>query len=88
MLDPRCKYWCPPHKCQTNHTPIARVTSYTHIPVGNETALTYAVATRGPIAVAMDASQSDFMSYTNGVYESPQCGSDEQSLDHGEAYVC
>ena len=82
MIDPRCKFWCPPHQCQTNHSSVANVTKYTHTLVGNETDLMYAVATHGPIAVAMDASPSSFTSYTGGIYSSPNCRSDKEGLDH------
>ena len=86
MLDPRCAYWSPPHKCQHNHTSVANVTSYKHTLVGNETDLLLALL-GGPIAVAMDASQGSFSSYTSGVYSSPRCQSDKDGLDHAVLLV-
>jgi len=54
---------------------------FVDIPSGNETALEEALALQGPVAVAIDASQSTFQLYTSGVYSDPQCSSEE--LDHG-----
>ena len=81
MIDPRCKFWCPPHVCQTNHTAVAKISKFVHTSIGNETDLLLAVS-RGPVAVAMDASQSNFMAYTGGVYSNAACQSDKADLDH------
>jgi len=81
MIDPRCKFWCPPHKCQANHTAAAKISSYTHTKIGNETDLLLALS-HGPVAVAIDASQPDFMSYQRGVYSNAACMSDKADLDH------
>jgi C1A family cysteine protease len=86
MIDPRCQYWAPPHKCQANHTAVGSVTGYTHTLVGNETDLAAALL-HGPVAVAMDASPSSFTSYSGGIYKSAQCGSDAASLDHAVLLV-
>ena len=86
MIDPRCQYWAPPHKCQANHTAVGSVTGYIHTVVGNETDLAAALLL-GPVAVAMDASPSSFTSYAGGIYQSAQCGSDAASLDHAVLLV-
>ncbi|XP_042237406.1 procathepsin L-like [Homarus americanus] len=48
---------------------------------GNEHALKKAVATAGPVAIAIDASHHSFQFYHHGVYDEPECSSEQ--LDHG-----
>jgi len=59
----------------------ATVTGYTDIPEGDEEALTQALATVGPISVAIDASHFSFQLYHEGVYFERRCSSTR--LDHG-----
>ena len=54
---------------------------YTDIKMGSEMDLQMAVATVGPISVAIDASRPSFHMYKNGVYDEPACSS--MRLDHG-----
>ena len=49
----------------------ATITSYKVLPTGDENALQNAVATIGPISVAIDASKPTFHFYKKGVYHSP-----------------
>jgi len=54
---------------------------FVDIPVGDEEKLKEALATVGPVSVAIDASQETFQFYHDGIYFDPQCSS--TNLDHG-----
>lgn len=54
---------------------------FVDIPSGDEDKLKAAIATVGPVSVAIDASHQSFQFYSEGVYEEPEC--DSQQLDHG-----
>lgn len=54
---------------------------FVDIPSGDEDALMKAIATVGPVSIAIDASHESFQFYSEGVYDEPQC--DSQNLDHG-----
>lgn len=45
------------------------------IPENSEEKLTEAIATVGPVAVAVDSSQLSFANYNQGVYDEPNCNS-------------
>jgi len=59
----------------------ATISSYVDVTSGDESALQEAVATIGPISVAIDASKISFQLYSSGVYYSSSCSSIR--LDHG-----
>ncbi|XP_077488617.1 procathepsin L-like isoform X1 [Amblyomma americanum] len=59
----------------------ATVTGTVNVKEGSEEELKKAVATVGPVSVAIDASQRSFQFYKEGVYDEPACSSDR--LDHG-----
>jgi len=54
---------------------------FVDIPQGDEDALKAALATVGPVSVAIDASQPSFQFYSEGVYNEPNCS--PENLDHG-----
>lgn len=54
---------------------------YVDIPEGSEKHLRQAIATQGPVSVAIDASNESFQFYSSGVYDEPNC--DSENLDHG-----
>jgi len=69
-------------QCAYNKNNVgARCTGFVDIPSGNEDALKNAIATVGPISVAIDAGHASFQSYSSGVYDEEECSS--TMLDHG-----
>ncbi|KAM6168748.1 cathepsin S [Erethizon dorsatum] len=62
----------------------ATCSSYTQLPYGSEEALKEAVALKGPVSVAIDASHSSFFLYRSGVYYDPSC---TQNVNHGVVVV-
>jgi len=66
-------------------TPGGVVSGFVDIKEGNESQLTSAAATVGPISVAIDASHMSFQFYSSGVYYESSCSSSQ--LDHGVTVV-
>jgi len=56
-------------------------TGFVDVPQGSEQKLMEALATVGPVSIAIDASQPSFQFYSTGIYDEPECSSTE--LDHG-----
>nr|ACN43674.1 cathepsin L [Paralichthys olivaceus] len=73
-------------QCRANYGEIgATCTGYYDIPSGNEHALKEAVATFGPVSVAIHASDQSFQLYHSGVYNNPYCSG--TALDHAVLIV-
>jgi cathepsin L len=70
-------------KCRFNKTKVgAKDVGFQDVPHGDEQKLKEALATVGPISVAIDASHQSFQFYKKGkVYIEPECS--PQQLDHG-----
>jgi len=72
--------------CRFNASNVAAtVTGYVDIKPGDEEDLKAAVATAGPVAVAMDAGNRDFQFYSTGIYIDPRCRKD--NLNHSALVV-
>lgn len=71
--DDKCRY--------TPRNSGATDRGFVDIESGNEEQLKIAVATVGPISVAIDASHESFQFYAEGVYDETMCSAEE--LDHG-----
>jgi len=75
-------------KCHFKRRTVgADITGFKDIESGSESALQSAVATVGPISVAIDASSFGFQFYKTGVYYDTECGNQQQNLDHGVTAV-
>eukprot|EP01099_Mayorella_cantabrigiensis_P008815 TRINITY_DN866_c0_g1_i6.p1 TRINITY_DN866_c0_g1~~TRINITY_DN866_c0_g1_i6.p1 ORF type:complete len:159 (+),score=38.89 TRINITY_DN866_c0_g1_i6:153-629(+) len=58
------------------------VTGYKNVSSGDENGLKEALATVGPVAIAIDAAHLSFRFYAEGVYYEPECKNGEDDLDH------
>merc|ERR1712083_986578 len=69
-------------KCKFSKSKVkATISSYVEVQSEDENALKQAVATVGPISIAIDASHYSFQLYDGGVYYESRCS--ETQLDHG-----
>ncbi|MGH0130953.1 UNVERIFIED_CONTAM: hypothetical protein FKN15_067338 [Acipenser sinensis] len=69
-------------KCRYSPQSIgATCSGYVDVTSGDENALQEAVATIGPVSVAIDAGHISFQLYQSGIYNEPECSSSD--LDHG-----
>uniref|UniRef100_A0AC34F5M8 Uncharacterized protein n=1 Tax=Panagrolaimus sp. ES5 TaxID=591445 RepID=A0AC34F5M8_9BILA len=76
------------NECRINRSDMkAVVYDYVELFEGDEEALKYAVATEGPVAVAIDTDNRSFQLYKEGVYYEPDCASSPELLDHAVLVV-
>ncbi|XP_037550685.1 cathepsin L.1 [Nematolebias whitei] len=69
-------------QCRYNPNTVgATCTGYVDVTSGDENALQQAVATIGPVSIGIDAGHESFQFYDSGVYDEPDCSSED--LDHG-----
>ena len=69
-------------KCHFNKKSVgATVSGYVDVPSGDEEALKEAVATIGPVSVAIDVTEDKFMLYKDGIFVDNTCSN--QELNHG-----
>ena len=64
----------------------ATISGWKDIPQGNETALLDALATVGPISIAVDAAMG-WQLYFGGIMKPTLCSSDPKKMDHGVTLV-
>jgi C1A family cysteine protease len=75
------RYVARDQSCKKGCTPVAgtkKITGYTDVQAGSESALKTAVAAR-PVSVAIEADQAAFQNYHSGIFQAA-CG---KQLDHG-----
>jgi hypothetical protein len=68
-IDRDCKF-------NATNTNSVKIVDYRYLLPGDELALQYAVATIGPIIIAIDASQPSFQLYKGGIYDEPTCSNE------------
>ncbi|XP_067086492.1 digestive cysteine proteinase 2 [Osmerus mordax] len=68
-----------------SHQSVAHISDYRFIPKGDVQALANAVATIGPITIALDADHLSFLFYSSGIYEEPSCN--PNNLSHAALLV-
>ncbi|XP_074042295.1 digestive cysteine proteinase 1 [Leptinotarsa decemlineata] len=69
--------------CHAEKVPkVAAISGWVNVTTNDKKALKLAIFEKGPISVAIDASQRTFSFYSNGVYYEPKCGNKDEDLDH------
>jgi cathepsin L len=75
-------------KCHFNKKTVgATCSGFMDIESGDEKALQQAVATVGPVSVANDVTEDNFMFYKEGVFVDDSCSNGRESLNHGVLVV-
>jgi cathepsin L len=75
-------------KCRFDKTKVvATCSGYMDVKSGDEEALREAVATVGPVSIAIDVTEDKFMLYKDGILVDESCGNGENELNHGVLVV-
>jgi cathepsin L len=75
-------------KCRFNKNKVvATCSGFMDVQSGDEQALKEAVATSGPVSIAIDVTEDRFMLYKDGVFVDETCQNAEDSLNHGVLIV-
>jgi len=71
-------------KCKFDKTKVvAKCSGFVDVKSGDEKALMEAIATNGPVSIAIDVTEERFMFYKDGIFVDDTCSNDEDSLNHG-----
>ena len=62
--------------------PVVQLSGYVNVTAYDQNALAMAIAFKGPVSVAIDASHKSLSFYANGVYYEPDCGKCCSAADH------
>jgi len=69
--------------CHVNQSTMGlKIKGWVNVTSGDIEALRVAIAWKGPVSVAIDASHRSLSFYSNGVYYEPECSSSMDGLDH------
>jgi len=69
--------------CHVNKSEMGlKIKSWVNVTSGDVDALKVAIASHGPVSVAIDASHKSLSFYSNGVYYENECNNDVAGLDH------
>lgn len=75
-------------KCHFNKKTIGSTCSgFVDVSSGDEDALKEAVATNGPVSIAIDATEEKFMLYKDGIFVDDSCSNGQDALNHGVLIV-
>lgn len=66
---------------------VANCTGFIDVKSGDEDALKEAVATVGPVSIAIDVTEDKFMLYKDGVFVDDTCENGQDNLNHGVLVV-
>jgi len=82
-LEETYKYLMMDHWCNAyDKSSGVALTGYVNVTSGSEEDLQDAIASAGPVAVAIDASHPSLTFYSSGIYYEPDCKNDINDLDH------